>query len=128
VISITVVTPARSDNENVMKHRRNTMDRIHPRSTGFVLALFLGSFHALWACLVWAGAAQWLLDFVFRLHMITPPYQVTAFNAFTATGLVLMTAAVGYVAGWLINVVWNHIPLRPSASWQVEHHEPTHAH
>jgi hypothetical protein len=69
------------------------MHRVQPRSFGFALAVFLGAWHTLWAFLVWAGAAQWLLDFVFRLHMITPPYRVTAFSPFTATGLVLITAA-----------------------------------
>jgi hypothetical protein len=104
------------------------MNRVHPRSFGFALAVFLGAWHMLWAFLVWAGAAQWLLDFVFRLHMITPPYRVTAFSPFIATGLVLITAAIGYVSGWFIGFVWNHFALRPAGGWQLEQHEPRHAH
>jgi hypothetical protein len=71
------------------------MNRVQPRSFGFALAVFLGAWHTLWAFLVWADAAQWLPDFVFRLRRITPPYRVTAFSPFAATGLVLITAAIG---------------------------------
>jgi hypothetical protein len=104
------------------------MNRVHPRSFGFALAVFLGTWHAFWAFLIWAGGAQWLLDFIFRLHMITPPYRVTAFSPFTAAGLVLITAAIGYVSGWFIGIVWNHFAFRSAAHWQVEPHEPRHAH
>ena len=104
------------------------MNCVRPCSFGFALAVLLETWHALWAFLVWAGGAQWLLDFVFRLHMITPPYHVTAFSAFTAAGLVLMTAAIGYAAGWFIGVVWNHFALRPIADQRLEQHEPSHAH
>ena len=104
------------------------MNRVHPRSFGFALAVFLGTWHAFWALLIWAGAAQWLLDFIFQLHMITPPYHVTAFSPFTAASLVLITAAIGYVSGWFIGVVWNYFVARPAADWQLEHGEPKHAH
>jgi len=104
------------------------MNRVRPHSFAFALAVFLGAWHAVWALVVWAGAAQWLLDFIFRLHMITPPYHVTAFSPLTATGLVLVTAAIGYVSGWFVGLVWNHFALRPAAGWQLEQHEPRHAH
>jgi hypothetical protein len=83
------------------------MNRVHPRFWGLALAAFLGAWHACWALLVWVGAAQWLLDLVFRLHMITPPYHVTTFSLLTAGELVLLTAAIGYVSGWFLGAVWN---------------------
>jgi hypothetical protein len=83
-------------------------------SFGLALAVFLGTWHVLWALLVWVGAAQWLLDFVFQLHMITPAYHVTTFSLFTATGLVLITVAVAYVAGWFIGFVWNQLVALPA--------------
>jgi hypothetical protein len=104
------------------------MNRVQPRSFGFAFAAFLATSHAFWALLVWAGAAQWLLDFVFRLHMIAPPYHVTAFSPLTAATLVLFTAAVGYVSGWFIGFLWNHCVLGRVSGWHVEHHEPSHAH
>ena len=93
-----------------------------------MFAAFLATWHAAWVLLVWAGAAQRLLDVVFHLHMITPPYQVTAFSPITAAALISMTAIIGYISGWFIGVVWNLFALRPAVSSPLEHHEPTHAH
>jgi hypothetical protein len=83
------------------------MSRVRPYSVGLVFALFLGMWHVLWSLLVWLGAAQWLLDFIFRLHMITPPYTVSAFNLGTAAGLVLVTACIGFAGGWAAGAIWN---------------------
>ena len=102
------------------------MNRVRASSFGLAFAAFLGAWHALWAFLVWAGAAQWLLDFVFRLHMITPPYRVTAFSPMTALALVLFTAVLGYVSGWFIGFLWNYCVLGPG--WRAEHNKPGHAH
>jgi hypothetical protein len=104
------------------------MDRIRPRSFGFAFAAFLGTFHAFWALLVWMGAAQWLLDFVFRLHMIAPAYHVMAFSLLTAATLVMFTTAVGYVMGWFIGFLWDHLVVGHTSEWHVRHHEPSHAH
>ena len=104
------------------------MNRIQPRTVGFTFAVILGAWHAMWATLVWGGVAQRLLDFVFRLHMITPPYQVTPFNPTTAGELVAFTAAIGYVSGWFLGLVWNQFAAWSTPTWQVEHHEPRHAH
>ena len=103
------------------------MNRIRPQYFGFAFAGFLGAWHALWAVLVWVGAAQWLLDFIFRLHMITPPYHVTAFSPLTAIALVLITAVVGYVSGWFIGVLWNQLSREPNAHWELKHQQPKHA-
>ena len=83
------------------------MKRIHPHSIGLVFAVFLGVWHILWSLLVAVGAAQPVIDFIFRLHMITPPYKIAAFNLGTAAGLVLVTAGIGYVGGWAGGVIWN---------------------
>lgn len=102
------------------------MNQIRARSLGLAFAAFLGAWHALWALLVWAGAAQWLLDFVFRLHMITPPYRVAAFSLVTALALVLFTAVLGYVSGWFIGLIWNYCVL--GSGWRPEPNKPGHAH
>jgi NhaP-type Na+/H+ or K+/H+ antiporter len=47
------------------------------------------------------------VDFVFRLHMITPPYRIAAFNLGTAATLVLVTAGIGYVMGFVVGFIWN---------------------
>jgi hypothetical protein len=88
------------------------MNRIRPHSLGLAFGIFLALWHAFWSVLVWLGAAQWLLDFIFRLHMITPPYKVEAFSFGTAIALVLITAPIGYVTGFVIGVIWNRCAVR----------------
>ena len=83
------------------------MKRVDAHSVGLAFGAFLGLWHTFWALLVLVGAAQWLLDFIFRLHMIAPPYHVTAFNLITAVSLVLVTALVGYIGGFVIGIIWN---------------------
>jgi hypothetical protein len=61
----------------------------------------------LWSVLVAAGAAQPVIDFIFRLHMITPPYKIAAFHLSAAAGLVLVTAGIGYIVGWAVGFIWN---------------------
>jgi hypothetical protein len=92
------------------------MNRIHAHSLGLAFGLFLALWHALWAFLVWVGAAQWLLDFVFRLHMITPPYKVVAFSLGTAIALLLITASIGYVTGFVIGIIWNRCAVRTASN------------
>jgi hypothetical protein len=83
------------------------MTRVQPHSAGFALGILLGAWHALWAVLVWAGAAQPVIDFIFQLHMITPPYKIAAFDPGLALALVLVTAIIGYVFGWAGAAIWN---------------------
>jgi hypothetical protein len=87
---------------------------IRPNAAGLVLAILLGGMHLLWAVLVAARLAQPLMDFIFRIHFIRPPYVVEEFGFGTALLLVGVTAAVGYVSGWCFAVVWNalHPPRR----------------
>ena len=90
------------------------MNRVQPHLAGAGLGILVGSWHVIWALLVWLGAAQWLIDPIFRLHMITPPYQIAPFSFPTAVGLVLVTASIGYLAGLFIGVIWNRCVLRPA--------------
>ena len=83
------------------------MKRVSAHSVGVVFAGLLGTWHFVWALLVATGAGQIVLDFIFRLHMIVPPYRVAAFDPATAAGLVFGTAAIGYIAGLLAGFIWN---------------------
>jgi hypothetical protein len=83
------------------------MNRIRAHSLGLAFCVFLAVGHTLWAFLVWIGAAQWLIDFVFRLHMITPPYKIADFKFNYAIGLILLTGIAGYVFGFLLGAIWN---------------------
>jgi hypothetical protein len=83
------------------------MKAIRPTTVGLVFAAFLAIWHTLWSLLVAVGAAQAVIDFIFRLHMITPPYRIAPFDLGTAAALVLVTACIGYIGGWAAGAIWN---------------------
>jgi len=91
------------------------MTRIRPHSLGLALGSLLALWHVLWALLVFAGGAQWLLDTVFRLHMIAPPYVVTPFDFGTAATLVVVTGTIGYVGGLFIGFILKYCGLSQGA-------------
>lgn len=85
------------------------MKSVHPYRLGLVLGCFFAVWHLLWSSLVGVGVAQSVIDFIFRLHMINPPYQVGEFHLGIAAGLVLVTGGIGFIAGWLIGLFWNRL-------------------
>ena len=90
------------------------MVRFDVARTGLVFGAFLGGLHALWAAVVASGWGQWLLDLIFRLHFIDPPYQVAAFEPGTAALLVSLTFMIGGLSGLAFALVWNALA-RPRA-------------
>ncbi len=82
---------------------------ISKNKLGIVVGSLLGLWHLTWAVLVATGLAQWLMDWVFRLHFIQPPYIVTAFNLGCAIGLIVVTSSLGYIMGWTGGALWNWV-------------------
>ncbi len=83
------------------------MNSLNKNTVGVVFGAFLGLFHAFWALLVLLGWAQAIIDWIFGLHFINPPYTIGAFALGTAILLVIVTALIGYVFGWIFAAIWN---------------------
>jgi len=88
------------------------MVQIKPFTAGLALSAFLALWHAAWVALVALGWAQPLMDLVFRLHFISPPFRVGAFDAETAALLLLLVAGIGFVIGVGLAAIWNALVRR----------------
>ena len=85
------------------------MVTIRPHTAALILAILLGGWHLGWSALVAAGWAQPLIDFIFWIHFIRPVYVIEKFNIAVALLLVGVTAAIGYVIGWIFAMLWNKL-------------------
>lgn len=81
--------------------------KFNPFTVGLYSGLLIGSFHLFWSILVFLGLAQWLMDFILGLHFLNNPYRVQPFNFVTAISLLIVTALVGFVVGYISTWVWN---------------------
>jgi len=88
------------------------MTRVRESSIGLALGAFLALWHVCWVLLVWVGWAQPLLDFIFQLHMIAPPYHVTDFSLGAGCALIVLTSGIGFVFGCLLGALRNAFPVR----------------
>lgn len=82
---------------------------ISPLRAGAALGAFLGLWHLIWSGLVAAGWAQAVVDFVLWLHFIKLPVAIQPFDIRLAAMLVVLTALVGFVVGWVFAVLWNRV-------------------
>lgn len=80
---------------------------LNPQRLGLTIGALLGIWHFIWALLVAIGAAQTLMDWIFRLHFITPPYQIGEFSVGLAVGLIIVTSVFGYLFGFVGGWLWN---------------------
>lgn len=85
---------------------------INRNKLGLVVGSFLGIWHLVWSLLVAFGLAQWLIDWVFRLHFIQPPYKLTEFKPVLAVVLIVVTSTFGYIIGWVLAAIWNWLHAR----------------
>lgn len=85
------------------------MGTVNPNKAGLVLGTLIGAWHLIWGVLVAVGWAQAILNFVFWIHFLAPPFSVQQFQPGLALILILVTGAIGYVMGYVLGVLWNWI-------------------
>ncbi|OGG11842.1 hypothetical protein A2Z00_01535 [Candidatus Gottesmanbacteria bacterium RBG_13_45_10] len=84
--------------------------KLNAHCVGVIFGSFLGLFHLAWALMVALGFAQTILDWIYMLHFLNNPFRIAEFNVVTAATLVIFTAVVGYVVGWVFAMLWNMAP------------------
>ena len=96
---------------------------ISKNKLGVVVGSAFGLWHLVWALLVATGTAQWLLDWVFRLHFIQPVYLITTFQPLLAVALIVVTSVIGFASGWVAAGIWNwlHTESRPATGRVMRH-------
>jgi tetrahydromethanopterin S-methyltransferase subunit F len=87
------------------------MAKLNKNKTGLVLGLFFAVIHLVWALLVLIVPVtlQNFLNWVFKLHSLTPIYTITSFNLVNAVFLLIVTFVFGYILGYIFAVVWDKL-------------------
>lgn len=83
------------------------MHKVHPNRLGMVVGGFYAIMHVVWSLLVAFGLAEAWIDFFTSMHFVNPTYSLDEFSLLRAVGLVVLAAAVGYIMGALLAVLWN---------------------
>ena len=82
---------------------------ISAHKVGLAFGGTISFWHLVWSILVGLGWAQPLINWLFRLHMIQPPYTITPFSFGSAAILIIVTAIFGYLVGFVIGSIWNRV-------------------
>lgn len=83
------------------------MERIGLNRAGLAAAGVLVLWHLAWAVMVGVGAAQSVVDYVYRIHFLSEPPPLAAFSLSSAAMLVLTAALAGYAGGVVFAAIWN---------------------
>ncbi len=76
---------------------------------GLVFAILFGGWHLVWSILVATGVGQVLYDFILWAHMIHLAVTIGPFDLTASITLIVVTAILGYVIGYVASLVWNRM-------------------
>ncbi len=76
-----------------------------PNRLGLALGSFAAIWHISWLVLVGTGWAQKLINWIFLLHFIDPPFHVREFVLARAVVLVPLSTALAYLMGLLLGSI-----------------------
>lgn len=82
---------------------------LNPIRVGVVFGTLLAIWHACWSMLVATGVAQKVIDFIFWMHFIVPPYRIEPFELARAGILLGVTFCMGLAIGSIAGLVWNAV-------------------
>lgn len=80
---------------------------LSPNKAGLAFGALLGLFHLCWSILIALGWAQFIIDWIFKFHMIQPVYQVMPFSWSMMISLIIITSVFGYILGYVFGLLWN---------------------
>ncbi len=80
----------------------------NPNKVGLVFGAVLAGWHLVWSILVLLGVAGAIYNFILWAHMIHLDLTVGPFDMMASLTLIVMTAVIGYVAGYISALVWNY--------------------
>lgn len=81
--------------------------KIDAIDTGMIGSIIMLSIHLFWCTLVYFGAAQTVIDYLFWIHFIKPVYQIETFDIFIAIYLLITVSCIGFLAGYIFGKVFN---------------------
>ena len=67
-----------------------------------IWGLGLSSLHLLWVLLIAAGWAQSIIDFIFKIHMMSSPFKIQPFSWIYSVQLLLVTFLIGMTFGGFV--------------------------
>ncbi len=83
------------------------MNKISANKVGLAVGGLFAVIHAVWALMVSGGIAKPFMDWILSLHFMSFQYSMTPFSLGTAVMLVIVTAVLGYIMGFVLGWLWN---------------------
>ncbi len=83
------------------------MNQLHAHKVGLAFGGLLAVWHAIWALMVLAGVAKQFMDWILNLHFLNFQYDINPFSFGNALMLVIVTAVIGYLLGYVFAWLWN---------------------